>query len=53
MLSKEYRLKVTEIACKIKLQKEVTLCDMVWYNKIIKYNAHARGIHERTVISSS
>ena len=49
MLSKEYRLKVTEIACKIKLQREVTLCDMVWDNKIIKYNAHARGIHERTV----
>ena len=49
MLSKDSRLRVTEIACKIKLSEEVTLCDMIWYNKMIKYNAHARGIHERTV----
>ena len=53
MLSKDYRLRVTEIACKIRLQREVTFSDMVWYNKMIKYNAHARGIHERTVSSSS
>jgi len=49
MLSKDSRLRVQIIACKIRLQREVTLSDMIWYNKMIKYNAHARGIHERTV----
>jgi len=49
MLSKDTRLRVTEIACKIKLSREVSLTEMIWYNKMIKYNAHARGIHERTV----
>ena len=46
-LSKEYRLRVTEIACKIKLNREVSFEDMVWYNKLIDHNAHARGISER------
>jgi len=49
MLSKDNRLRVSEIACKIKLRREVSLTEMIWYNKMIKYNAHARGIHERTV----
>ena len=46
-LSKEYRLRVTEIACKIKLNREVSFEDMVWYNKLIEKNNHARGISER------
>ncbi len=46
-LSKEYRLKVGEIACKIKLDREVSLEDMVWFNKLVEHNAHARGIAER------
>ena len=53
MLSKDNRLRVTNIACKIKLRREVSLSEMIWYNKMIKYNAHARGIHERTTGRSS
>ena len=49
MLSKEYRLRVVEIACKIRLNREVSLEDMVWYNKLVKNNGHARGLHERFV----
>ena len=47
MLSKEYRLRVTEIACKIKLNREVSIEDMMWYTKLIKNNKHALGIAER------
>ncbi len=49
MLSKDYRLRVTEIACKIRLNREVSFDDMVWYNKLIKYNNQARGIAERLI----
>ena len=48
-LSRDDRLRVTEIACRIRLNREVSLTEMIWYNKMIKYNGHARGIHERTV----
>ena len=47
MLSKEYRLRVTEIACKIKLNREVSIEDMMWYTKLVKHNKHASGIAER------
>ena len=46
-LSKEYRLRVVEIACKIRLDREVSLEDMIWFNKLIEANPHARGIAER------
>ena len=49
MLSKDSRLRVQEIACKIRLRREVSLTEMIWYNKMIENNGHARGIHERTV----
>ena len=49
MLSKDSRLRVTEIACKIQLGREVSLTEMIWYNKMVENNRHARGIHERTV----
>ena len=48
VLGKDQRLKCSEIACKIRLGRDVTLEDMIWYNKLIKHNRHARGIHERT-----
>ena len=48
MLSKDYRLRFSIIACKIRLGREVPLSDMVWYNKLLEHNNHARGIHERT-----
>ena len=49
MLSRDSRLRVSEIACKIKLKREVSFTDMIWYTKMIENNAHARGINERTV----
>ena len=47
MLSKDYRLRLTDIACRIKLDREVSLEEMVWYNKLVKHNKHAAGIAER------
>ena len=47
MLSKEYRLRVTEIACKVKLGRETSLAERIWMNKLIEHNNQARGIVER------
>ena len=49
MLSKDSRLRVTEIACKIKLGRTVTLAERIWLHKLIEHNNHARGIVERTL----
>ena len=47
MLSKDNRLRLTEIACKIKLGRTVTLTERIWMHKLIKHNKHALGIAER------
>ncbi len=47
MLSKEYRLRLVEICCKMNLGREVTLAERIWAQKLIDHNAHARGISER------
>ena len=47
MLSKDYRLRVTEIAGRVKLRREVSLAERIWMNKLIEHNNHARGIVER------
>tara|TARA_Y100001963_G_scaffold157726_1_gene254776 strand:- start:477 stop:629 length:153 start_codon:yes stop_codon:yes gene_type:complete len=47
MLSKEYRLRLVEICCKMRLGREVTLKERIWAQKLIDHNAHARGIAER------
>ena len=47
MLSKDNRLRLTEIACKIKLGRTVTLTERIWMHKLIKHNKHALGIVER------
>ena len=47
MLSKDHRLRVTEIACRVKLRREVSLVERIWMNKLIENNNHARGIVER------
>ena len=47
MLSKDTRLRVTEIACRVKLGRTVTLAERIWMNKLIEHNNHARGIVER------
>ena len=46
MLSTKYRLKVERIRNSIKLQQDVPLCDMIWYNKITRYNNSARGLSQ-------
>ena len=47
MLSKDSRLRVTEIACRIKLGREVSLTERIWLHKLKEHNNHARGIGER------
>lgn len=47
MLSKDHRLRVTIIASKIRLDRHVSLDDMIWYNKIVEDNEHARSISKR------
>ena len=47
MLSKESRLLLSEICCKIKLGRTVTLEERIWMHKLISHNKHALGIAER------
>ena len=47
MLSKDSRLRLTEIACRMKLGRTVTLAERIWMNKLIEHNKHALGIVER------
>ena len=47
MLSKDYRFRLTEIACRVKLNRNTTLEERIWMHKLIENNAHARGIVER------
>ncbi len=46
-LSKDYRLRLSVIACKTRLDRDVTLEERIWAQKLIEHNAHARGIWER------
>ena len=47
MLSKDYRLRLSIIACKTRLNREVSLEDRSWAQKLGEHNLHARGIWER------
>ncbi len=47
MLSTEYRLRLVEIACKVRLGREVSLTDMVWMQKLCAHNQHAAELFER------
>ena len=47
MLSKDSRLRLTEIACRMRLGRTVTLTERIWMSKLIKLNNHALGIVER------
>jgi len=47
MLSKDYRLRLTEICCRIRLGREVSLDDRIWAMKLCDANASAAGIKER------
>ena len=44
MLSTKYRLKLTDICCRIKLARAVTLEERIWMNKVIDHNVHAREL---------
>ena len=47
MLSKDSRLRLTEICCRIKLGRDVTLAERIWMQKLTEHNKSARGIVER------
>ena len=47
MLSKDNRLRLSEIACRVRLKRKTTLEERIWMHKLIENNAHARGIVER------
>ena len=47
MLSKDTRLRLTEICCRMRLGGKVTLVERIWVYKLIQANKHAAGIAER------
>ena len=47
MLSKDSRLRLTEIACKVRLGRDTTLAERIWAQKLCDHNKHALGIWER------
>ena len=47
MLSKDNRLRLTEICCRMKLGREVTLTERIWMHKLVEHYNHALGIAER------
>ena len=47
MLSKDNRLKLTEICCRMKLGRSVTLLERIWVYKLTRANKSAAGIAER------
>lgn len=47
MLSKDYRLRLTEICCRMRLGRDVSLIERIWVYKLIRANKHAAGIAER------
>ena len=53
MLSRDYRLKLSAIACKTRLNRPVSLQDRIWAQKLIEHNAHAKGIWDRMVFQTS
>ena len=47
MLSKDHRLKLSEICCRIRLGREVSLEERVWATKLCEENEQAAGIRDR------
>ena len=47
MLSEDSRLRLTEICCRIKLNREVSLDERIWMQKLTEHNKSAKGIAER------
>ena len=47
MLSKDQRCRVSEICCKIRLGRNVSLAERIWLYKICAVNKSAAGIRDR------
>ena len=47
MLSKDYRLRLTDICGRMKVGEVVTLEERIWVQKLCEVNKHASGISER------
>jgi len=47
MLSKDSRLRLSEICYRMKLGRKVTLLERVWVYKLTRANRHAAGIRDR------
>jgi len=47
MLSTNYRLKLTDICCRLKLGRNVSLMERIWVYKLTRANNNARDIAER------
>lgn len=45
-LSRDYRLRLSEICYRIKLNREVKLEERVWMNKLCEHNKSAKGLVE-------
>ena len=44
MLSRDCRLHLTEIACRVRLGRKTTLEERIWMHKLIECNIHARNL---------
>ena len=47
MLSRDCRLRLTEICCRMRLDRPVTLEERIWVQKLCDVNEDAEGIKER------
>jgi len=47
MLSKDSRLRLTEICCGMKLGRPVTFLERIWVYKLVRSHKDAAGIAER------
>ncbi len=47
MLSKDSRLRLVDICCRIKLKRKVTLLERIWVYKLVREDDHAAGLFER------
>ncbi len=50
MLTKDDRCRVSIIACKVRLNRDVSLKDMLWATELCEVSEQAQGIWDRTVL---
>ena len=46
MLSKDSRLRLVEICCRVKLRRKVNLEDRMWMTKLIEFNPEAQRLYQ-------